>query len=344
MNIAEALLSVPQAERGGEIAQRGFDYQACWALSQLLEYELDGKSYVFIFEYHDDVIILNKEENPSQLNQSSKKKPVSIIGKLYLHEKNFSTFYPNLWFVTNAAFSFRSKKVKSNTFAADTIGTLDQKKIIKAVSEQIDLDEGTINLKRLSFIQSSLSLEDHMTHLKGMLVNFLNKKYGSDTGLSASALATLLESECRQRSKYKSAEIINFKDLVDKKGFSNTSFNKLVEAINKEKSTQPTWENAEKIFQKLDKGSYELFSLETAFSLISSEIKSSENSASSVYLSHAIKLFDLKKLQDIHGYFKNIIDTVDELCPDHNLVLSTNKKDCLVAYSIVFELKREGEK
>ncbi|WP_205745022.1 dsDNA nuclease domain-containing protein, partial [Enterobacter roggenkampii] len=40
MGLAETLVSIPQSERGGEIAQRGFDYQTCWALSQMLEYEL----------------------------------------------------------------------------------------------------------------------------------------------------------------------------------------------------------------------------------------------------------------------------------------------------------------
>ncbi|EKT56639.1 hypothetical protein OOC_10421 [Providencia rettgeri Dmel1] len=44
MGLAEALVSIPQSERGGEIAQRGFDYQTCWALSQMLEYELDEKT------------------------------------------------------------------------------------------------------------------------------------------------------------------------------------------------------------------------------------------------------------------------------------------------------------
>lgn len=47
MGLAETLVSIPQSERGGEIAQRGFDYQTCWALSQMLEYELDEKNYVF---------------------------------------------------------------------------------------------------------------------------------------------------------------------------------------------------------------------------------------------------------------------------------------------------------
>ncbi|HBB8375235.1 TPA: DUF4297 domain-containing protein, partial [Escherichia coli] len=67
MGLAETLVSIPQSERGGEIAQRGFDYQTCWALSQMLEYELDEKNYVFIFEYHDDVLILDDEVSPTQL-------------------------------------------------------------------------------------------------------------------------------------------------------------------------------------------------------------------------------------------------------------------------------------
>ncbi|MBG0761826.1 hypothetical protein BOO22_20695 [Vibrio cidicii] len=113
MGLAEALVSIPQAERGGEIAQRGFDYQTCWALSQMLEYELDGKNYVFIFEYHDDILIIDDAVSPtdltfaqvktrekhwtaSLLSKSTKAKPVSIIGKLFIHHKNFSDYSPKL--------------------------------------------------------------------------------------------------------------------------------------------------------------------------------------------------------------------------------------------------------
>ncbi|WP_368157654.1 dsDNA nuclease domain-containing protein [Aeromonas sp. R10-2] len=68
MGLAEALVDIPQSERGGEIAQRGFDYQACWALSEMLEYELNGKNYVFIFEYHDDVLILDDHSTPPKFD------------------------------------------------------------------------------------------------------------------------------------------------------------------------------------------------------------------------------------------------------------------------------------
>ena len=67
MGLVEALVRIPQSERGGEIAQRGFDYQTCWALSQMLEYELNGKNYVFIFEYHDDILILDDAISPEEL-------------------------------------------------------------------------------------------------------------------------------------------------------------------------------------------------------------------------------------------------------------------------------------
>lgn len=47
MELAKNFIDVPQTERGGEMAQKGFDFLACWALSHMFEYELQGKEYVF---------------------------------------------------------------------------------------------------------------------------------------------------------------------------------------------------------------------------------------------------------------------------------------------------------
>ncbi|MBQ4837854.1 dsDNA nuclease domain-containing protein [Pseudoalteromonas luteoviolacea] len=49
MELAKNFIDVPQTERGGEIAKKGFDFLACWALSHMFEYELQGKEYVFDF-------------------------------------------------------------------------------------------------------------------------------------------------------------------------------------------------------------------------------------------------------------------------------------------------------
>ena len=214
MSLAEALISIPQSERGGEIAQRGFDYQTCWALSQMLEYELDGKNYVFVFEYHDDVLILDDEDSPKDLTfaqvktseshwtaydlrKSTKTKPVSIIGKLFIHQKNFSGYSPKLLFVTNASFNLCEKNGGKSLFGVGEVKDEHQISFKQAIKEQVKLDDASIDLSVLKFDQSSLSLDDHITHLKGKLCVFLCEKYGDSTTLSVNVLAALLDKECR---------------------------------------------------------------------------------------------------------------------------------------------------
>ena len=362
MGLAEALISIPQFERGGEIAQRGFDYQTCWALSQMLEYELDGKNYVFIFEYHDDVLILDSEDAPqdltfaqvktresnwtvNNLRKSTEKKPISIIGKLFLHQKNFSSYSPKLLFVTNASFNFCSKAGGKTCFDVNSIESTDQNKFKEAIKEQVGLEYENIDLSALRFVQSSLSLDDHMTHLKGKLCDFLEKKYGERSTLNPNALATLLESECRQKSKFKSADIANFMDLVSRKGFSSKAFNNVIESLNTSNSLKPDWEMAEPIFKNLNKGVLQLIQLKASFSQVCIELNNKKKTSSSVYLEQAISLYDQTKInEDLKLYITETIISIDALCPDYTMALKLGKKECIVVYSIIQKLLEEGEK
>lgn len=123
MNLADALIHVPQDERGGEIAIRGFEYQRCWAIDELLNRHKKNESYVFIPEYHDDVLILNSSESPTMatfaqvktrdthwtitpLIKSDGEGKLSFISKLFKHKYDFSSYKTDLTFITNAVFKF----------------------------------------------------------------------------------------------------------------------------------------------------------------------------------------------------------------------------------------------
>ena len=353
MGLAKALISIPQAERGAEIAQRGLDYQACWALSQMLEYELDGKNYVFIFEYHDDVLILDSEVNPqnltfvqvktresnwtlNSLQKSTEKKPISIVGKLFLNQKNFSSYAPHLRFVTNAAFSFFAKAGGKTSFEANSMKSTDQEKLKQAIKEQVELEDECIDLSSLGFTQSSLSLDDHMIHLKGRLCDFLCKKYGEGTNLSANLLATLLESACREKSKFKSADIKSFMDLVSKKGFSSEAFNKVIDSLHTSSSRTPDWYTAEILFNGLSKSPLQLIQLKVSFLQVCFDLNKLTIVPSRVYLESASKLYDQAKVEkDLESYINETIAHIDARCSDYAMALNSRKKECIVVYSVI---------
>lgn len=361
MGLAEALISVPQSERGGEVAQRGFDYQTCWALSQMLEYELDGKNYVFIFEYHDDVLILDDESSPkdltfaqvktreshwtaSILSNSTQKKPVSIIGKLFIHYKNFADHSPKLLFVTNASFNLCEQNGGKSSFSANEVKDKYKTSFKQAIKDQVKLDDASIDLSVMRFVQSSLSLEDHITHLKGKLCDFLSKKFGDSTNLSVNVLASLLERECRDKSKVKSADIIDFEDLISRKGFSSQAFNGVLDSLNVSNSMKPDWEMAKAVFNDLGKTPLQLIPLNATFSQLCIDLNKNTKNPSTVYLEYADSLYDEASIHSgLKLYMIETMHKIDSLCPDYTLALKSGKKECIVVYSIIQKLIEGGE-
>lgn len=362
MGLSDALINIPQSERGGEVAQRGFDYQTCWALSEMLEYELNGKDYVFIFEYHDDVVIIDREIDPQHLifaqvktrekpwtaaplYNNSEKKPISIIGKLFLNQKNFAKYNPELLFISNAAFNFHPKTGNRAYFSADSIEDRYKDKFRLAIVDQVKVKETDVDLSTLNFVHTSLSLDDHLTHLKGKLCDFLSKKYGSSTILCPNTLAILLESECRQKSKVSSESIINLADLVLKKGFSSKFFNGVIDRLNAKNSLEPTWEMARSIFYSLTSDPLQLISLEAAFSQICMDLNKNTKNPSIVYLEQANSDYDDSKINsDLNLYLTESIKNIDARCPEYAMALTLGKKRCIVVYLIIQKQIEEGEK
>lgn len=357
MGLADALVVVPQPERGGEIAQRGFDYQSCWALSQMLEYELESKDYVFIFEYHDDVLILDSEEHPQKLTfaqvktkethwtwaplrNATQQKPISIVGKLFLHQKNFPNYEPQLLFVTNAYFSFYSGG--KSFFSVDDLIEKEKTNLEQKIHEQTGISKENINLSALKFVQSTLSLDDHITHLKGKVCQFIDKYYGSDCALNANALTSLLEFECRQKSKYKSSDISCFNDLVAKKGFSSKVFRHTLSSLFESKKLQPDWEMAHSIFNDCGKSQLDLIRLQAIFSRICISLNKANTSAENTYLNLALSLYNQSDLHaDLKSFIVNTISSIDIASSDYSIAMRTEEKECIVVYSIIKKLLEE---
>ena len=215
----------------------------------------------------------------------------------------------------------------------------------QAIKEQVMLEDASIDLSFLRFVQSSLSLDDHITHIKGKLCDFLSKKYGDQTTLSVHVLAALLEKECRNKSKIKSADIIDFKDLISRKGFSTQAFNGVLDSLNTSNSFKPDWEMAKTVFNDLSKTPFQLIPLQATFSRVCIDLNQSTKNPSNVYLEHAISLHDISGINlDLKLYVTEVMIKIDALCPDYTMALTSRKKECIVVYSIVQKLLEEGEK
>ena len=65
MSVKDALTKVPQREVSGSRTSNRYSYQKSWGLMRMMEYHLAQNDYLIGFEYHDDIIILDKEDSPT---------------------------------------------------------------------------------------------------------------------------------------------------------------------------------------------------------------------------------------------------------------------------------------
>lgn len=196
----------------------------------------------------------------------------------------------------------------------------------------------------MRFVQSSLSLDDHITHLKGKLCDFLSKKFGDSSNLSINALASLLEEACRDKSKVKSADIIDFSDLISRKGFSSKALNGVLDSLNVSNSLKPDWNKASPLFNYLGKTPIQLIILQATFSHVCIDLNQNVKNPSTVYLEYAISLYDEVSVHsDLKLYVTETMHKIDTLCPDYSLTLKSGKKECIVVYSVIQKLCEGSE-
>lgn len=125
MDAFDEILSKLPSDIGGSTADNGFSFQKNWALKKLLELEDSGESYTIIFDYHDDIEVLDSDENANNIDFYQIKTSVnywtastlckketdaegklkkSFLGKLINHYLEFENTR-NVYFVTNNSIS-----------------------------------------------------------------------------------------------------------------------------------------------------------------------------------------------------------------------------------------------
>lgn len=143
MNAFDSIVARKPRENAGAMAANRFAYQLDWGLKRLLELEESNQPYTVIFDYQDDILVLDSDEAPqyidfyqvktntsasgwkkNQLTQVTKKKSTtneptlfdneeeevdpddkySKLTKLLIHSLDFPDNAREFFFVTNANF------------------------------------------------------------------------------------------------------------------------------------------------------------------------------------------------------------------------------------------------
>lgn len=349
MSLSNALVSTSQTERGGEVAIRGFEYQASFGISYLLDKYLAKKDFVFIFEYHDDILVLNSADNPTSSEfiqvktkqngkwtlasvvNSSAKKPISFVAKLFRHFVNFKAYPIELMFISNAGFDFTDLGRVKAVFLDEQTKLI----IIEKVKQQVEALEN-VPLERLEFVTSDLSLLGYSSHLKGKMCEFLDANYGVNHGVNASSLTEVFIRLCNEKVRVPSGNIESFEDLIVKKGITSQFINEILNKIITTKETQPTWNHAVLFFQN-DYGFLELIELEGIFNRVAVRV-GDVNSIHYKYYNEVMNtlhfgvVFDGSNLNQSFDDFISLCDTSYVSGAD---LLGRKEKKTIITYAVV---------
>jgi hypothetical protein len=311
MLLKDKLVSTKPRERSGSISASRFDFQKDWSICKLIECHQASSDYVIIFDWHEDLIIMDSEYDPKsvsfyqikgkksdnwtlkQLIESKTAKDgtllLSIIGKLYDCKSKFDLETISLNFVSNARFSVRladqSTSKAKNEICIIELSDTDKSTLRSKIKEEHGLTTDPI-YENITFLKVlDLSLEGSKAHTQGKIADFLESlKPGGKFNLPS--VYRMLFDEVRRRTNY-DIDIVAYQDLLSNKAIGKSQFEKIIDATGINKDYDEIWKVIEPIL--------------TNNGMKFQEIKK---------LKQAWNKLELEKMNPNNNYLLNIIETI----------------------------------
>jgi Cap4 dsDNA endonuclease len=267
MTLRSKLLSIPPRENSGSISSNRFDYQKDWALCKLLELHESRTDYLVVFEYHDDIIILDSVLNPTKLQtyqiktkksgswtlaallkaDTSSGQQLSFFGKLYNHFVNYPAEIDSINFVSNAYFNL---KLNPNGESGEGLLQICLKDLCIAEIEKTKshiLDHfhapPIAGFEQCIFFHvTDLPILTHTEVTKSRLHDFV-ERMNPNAKYQPNVFYRTLFDEIKRKSTYE-PNLSNFDDLVKRKGISKDDFARMIKCV-LESETKSVWIQAE---------------------------------------------------------------------------------------------------
>lgn len=251
------LINVPQREIAGSRSANAFDFQKDWAFAELLDYHKEDKDYIFIFEFHDDILILNSESNPTSINfcqiktanknwsitrltstENKSQSNLSILGKLFLHKLDFPDMNSQLHFISDAAFSFKNDCDK---FCYTALSEDHKRQIIEKLNNELNnLENNSFN--DLYFTHTHIPVEEHEVFVKGRLNEFLSIYFGEDHSIPLNNIYRTISDQIRTKNNFRANDIITIGDLLNFKCIKKSDITKFLNDLrNTHHKIKPLW-------------------------------------------------------------------------------------------------------
>lgn len=253
MSLKDLLAKSKPRETSGPRSANRFDFQKSWALCHLLELHKAGEDYLIVFDYHDDVLVLNSSSDPTRIDfyqiktkqsghwtrrsliarEAGKKGPLpSILGKMLGNKLAFPDHTGTLNFVSTQGFKLSVKGKADSVFQKICLKELTAKElnaIISALRTEHSLrtDPDCAGCTHLTV--TSLSLADHGTHAMGVLANFLSKQY-PDEKIHLPAIYRTLCDEIKRKTNVE-RHPKDFAELCTERSLSRQGFEQFLDDV-----------------------------------------------------------------------------------------------------------------
>jgi len=271
MDIKDTLIKNKPREKAGARSASRFDYQKDWSICQLLDFHNEKNDYLFVFDYQEDLMIMDSESTPQKVSfyqikgKQNKahwtlgellKSPkstkgdvlLSIIGKLYDCKIKAEKNTESINFVSNIGFKVGDKLFNSldkKEVCVIELNDIDKKKI----NEKLNLEHPSENIceyEDITFLKvAELNLNDSPTYTKGKIADFLNDSYPK-TKHNVPLIYQHLFNEVKRKSNY-NKDVISYDDLVKCKAIGKSTFQNMLDICGASKDFDSAWKNIETI-------------------------------------------------------------------------------------------------
>ncbi len=295
MDITDQILKLKPREESGSNTSRKYSFQYDLSLFILLTQHDKLDDYVYLFDFHEDLVILNSPIKPDKIDffqmkskdngnwtinalTKAEKGKLSIIGKLYLNKINFPKNTNSLNFISNAPFSIKELKSKEESTKKTEIHAyeLDQ--------SNLDICVNTLNVehspelcdefeKITKFKVTKLSNKDSSTHCLGeltKLIHNLNPSNKINTQLAYNQIIGEVSKRTRTIVTDKTLESLD--DLVEIKGISKIQFLEFLKKAGLYKSVEEEWNEIKTLLEKSSIGAIELLKYRKAWRDVSMKL------------------------------------------------------------------------
>lgn len=227
-----------------------------------------GQDYLVLFDYHDDVVVLDSSSNPTAIDfyqiktkktgnwtatlllkreKGANDKPLnSIAGKMYANKIAFPTAAKTLNFVSNAQFSI---KHKDNPNSATVVTGFELAELCRetlqefstTIQQEHNLEYSPLCDIITKFSTDPLSLEAHVIHTTGELANYLNSikpdgKFATVPGQRA--IATTIARKTNHERLPTTKE-----ELISTKGITRDEFEGMLSSIVSHEEERERWQD-----------------------------------------------------------------------------------------------------